>query len=263
MNKFAKLTIKALVRERGFFIIASLCLLFLCVPVFSSFSMRQCQEVGISMCLTINSFMLLILTIFSGISTMWKDIEKKTVYTLLSYPVARSEYLLGRFLGCGMLLLIITIFDIIISIPIIKACAGMYKSSLPIKWSTIIVAYFMSLLKYILLLSISFVAISISTSFFTPFFITIASYIGGNSIQSIYDYIFKEASKNYPFWFKKIVKLIYYVMPNFSSFDLTAYAAYSLKVNLYSVGITCLYATVYSTVMLSLSCIIFSKRDLL
>jgi len=263
MLEFAKLTIKALVRERGFFIIASLCLLFLCVPVFSSFSMRQCQEVGISMCLTINSFMLLILTIFSGISTMWKDIEKKTVYTLLSYPVARSEYLLGRFLGCGMLLLIITIFDIIISIPIIKACAGMYKSSLPIKWSTIIVAYFMSLLKYILLLSISFVAISISTSFFTPFFITIASYIGGNSIQSIYDYIFKEASKNYPFWFKKIVKLIYYVMPNFSSFDLTAYAAYSLKVNLYSVGITCLYATVYSTIMLSLSCIIFSKRDLL
>jgi len=263
MLEFAKLTIKALIRERGFFIIASLCLLFLCVPVFSSFSMRQCQEVGISMCLTINSFMLLILTIFSGISTMWKDIEKKSVYTLLSYPVARSNYLLGRFLGCVMLLLIISIVDMIISIPVIKICAGMYKSSLPIKWSTIILAHFMILLKYILLLSISFVIISVSTSFFTPFFITIASYIGGNSIQSIYDYIFKEAGKIYPLWFKKIVKLIYYIMPNFSSFDLTAYAAYSLKLNLYSVGITCLYTIFYSAIMLSLSCIIFSKRDLL
>ena len=260
---FLYLTIKSLIRDRIFLIIIALCLLFLCVPVFSSFSMRQCQEVGITMCLTINSFILLLLSIFSGMSTIWRDIEKKSIYTLLSYPISRSEYLIGRIFGCVILLLIISIINIIISIPIIKICAGMYKSSLSIKWGNIILAYITIFLKYVILLSVSFVAISFSTSFFTPFFITIACYISGNSIQSIFDYIFKETGKNYPLWFKEIIKSIYYIIPNFAFFDLTPYAAYSLKIDTHSVIITILYSLTYTTIMLALSCTIFSKKDLL
>lgn len=261
--KFCKLTIKTLIRDRIFIVIFSLCVLFFCVPVFSSFSMRQTQEVGISMALTLNSFILLLLSIFSGLSTVWRDMEKRSVYTLLSYPISRSEYLIGRFLGCAFLLLLITIIDMLICIPIIKLCAGMYKSHLPILWKKIFFTYLFDLFKYTLLTSISFLVISFSTSFFTPFFITITCYMAGNSIQSIYDYVLVEASKNYPLWFKWIIKLIYYVIPNFSGFDLIPYAAYSLQLDYNSLGITFAYFLAFLFVTLSLSCMIFSKRDML
>ncbi|RLB09087.1 MAG: ABC transporter permease, partial [Deltaproteobacteria bacterium] len=221
--KFLRLTIRTLIRDRIFLVISSLSILFLSIPVFSSFSMRQSQEVGITMCLTINSFLLLLLSIFSGVSTTWRDIEKRSVYTFLSYPISRSEYLIGRFLGCILLLFIISAIDMAVSIPIIKICARMYKSDLSIAWTNIFLAYLLIFLKYTLLTSISFLIISFATSFFTPFFLTIACYIGGNSIQSIFDYISKEASKNYPFWFKGIIKCIYYIFPNLSSFDLIPY----------------------------------------
>ena len=260
---FLLLTLKTLVRDRIFFLIFSLCILFASVPVFSSFSMRQPQEVGITMCLTLNSFILLLLSIFSGVSTAWRDIERRAVYTFLSYPVSRTDYLMGRFLGCVLLLSLISIINMLISVPVIKICARMYQSDLSIEWIYIFFAYLLALFKYALLTSISFLVISFSTSFFTPFFLTIACYIGGNSIQSIFDYLFNEASKNYPLWFKGIVKGIYYIFPNFSSFDLIPYAAYSLKIDFHSILITILYAIAYTITMLSLSCIIFSKRDLI
>ncbi len=260
---FSYFTLKSLVKDRVFFVIIALWVLFLCVPVFSSFSMRQCQEVGISMCLSINSFILLLLSIFSGISTVWRDLEKRSVYTLLSYPVSRSHYLLGRFLGCVILLFIMSGINFLISVPVIKICAGMYKSDLPILWKNIALAYGTSFMKFVLLNSISFLIISFSTSFFTSFFITIAVYISGNSIQSVYDYVLREASQKYSLWFKYIVKAIYYILPNFTAFDLIPYAAYSLKLDYHSICMAFFYFIIFTSITLSLSCIIFSKRDLL
>ena len=215
------------------------------------------------MALTLNSFILLLLSIFSGISTVWRDMEKRSVYTLLSYPISRAEYLMGRFIGCILLLLLITGINMLICIPIIKICAGMYKSHLAIIWKNIFFAYLFDFLKYALLASISLLAISFSTSFFTPFFITITCYIAGNSIQSIYDYVLIEADKNYPLWFKFFIKTIYRIIPNFSAFDLIPYAAYSLKLNYTSLGITLIYFMAFLFVTLSLSCMIFSRRDML
>lgn len=40
-----------------------------------------------------------ILAIFIGIGLVFKEIEKKTIYTILSKPVTRAEFILGKFFG--------------------------------------------------------------------------------------------------------------------------------------------------------------------
>jgi len=263
MLQFIWISCKSFLKERIFGIIISLSTLYFFIPVFSSFSMRQVQEVGITMCLSLNSFVLLLLSVLCGLSTLWRDIERRYVYIMLAYPVSRTTYFLGRFLGCVILFVFISVINFFLSIISINICASIYKSNLPILWNNIGFCFLFTFLKYVLLLSLSFLFISLSTSFFTPFFLTITIYIAGNASQGIYEYIFTEAAQKYSVWFKILIKIIYYILPNFSSFDLTAYASYALKINYESLLFSFLYFMLYMTMSISLGCIIFSKRDML
>jgi len=259
--KFIKFTIKTLLKDRLFLLIASSILIYAFIPVFSYFSMRQLQEISITMSISLNSFILLILSIFGGTYTIWRDIERKYTFTLLHYPVTRVNYFIGRYLGFVIILLFITLINFVLGVVAIKISASFYKSDLPILWFNIFGAYMFSFLKYALLLASGFLFASFSTSFFTPVFSTIAIFLAGNSIQGIYDYILK-SKENISNFVKLIVKVVYYILPNFSAFDLTAYAAYSLKISTQSILFSIGYFFIYLMVVMSLAVMIFNNRDL-
>src|SRR5688572_10435954 len=42
--------------------------------------------------------------IFVGVGLVFKEIEKRTVYTLISKPISRSQFILGKYLGLVMVL---------------------------------------------------------------------------------------------------------------------------------------------------------------
>lgn len=262
MENIILLTITSTLKDRIFLIILSMILLFVLVPVFSSFSMRQIQEISITMALTLNSSILLFLAMFGGVATVWRDIERKHTYTLLSYPINRHSYLIGRFLGFVLIMLLVTVINYLASVVMINMAAATYKSQLSIAWSSISIAFFMTFLKYVLLMAFGFMFSSFSTSFFTPFFSTIAVYIAGNASQGIYDYLMA-GSVEYSEVFRGLIKVIYMVLPNFSSFDFIAYASYSLPIDMGSVFMTIGYFVIYLLIVKSLSVIIFNHRDMM
>src|SRR5574337_15511 len=65
---------------------------------------RLILDIGLG---SINFFGVLI-AIFVGIGLVSKEIEKKTIYTIVSKPVARYQFLLGKYLGLSLTLLINT-----------------------------------------------------------------------------------------------------------------------------------------------------------
>ncbi len=262
MLTIAALTFKNIFKDKTGLVILSMLLLYFVVPVFSSFSARQIQEVSITMSLTLNSFILLLLAIFGSVATIWRDIERRFVYTTLSYPIGRSSYLLGRFIGFAIVMLVVMVINFVLSVISIKICAAMYHSRLPIVWSSIVLSFVFSYFKYLLLMAFGFFFASFSTSFFVPFFATIATFIAGNASQGIYDYIFYSANKDYSFLFKAAMKFIYYVLPNFSSFDLTAYATYAIKLNYNHIISVFIYFVFYLLIITSATVIIFNRRDL-
>ncbi|AEA33700.1 ABC transporter permease [Hippea maritima] len=261
MIRFVSFTLKTVLKDRLFLLISSLILVYAFIPIFSYFSMRQLQEISITMSITLNSFILLVLSIFGGVYTIWRDIERKYTFTLLSLPVKRSSYVVGRFTGFAVIMLMITTIDFLLGIVAIKISASFYKSSLPIVWFNIFCAYYFSLLKYILILAFGFLFASFSTSFFTPIFSTILMYLAGNSIQGVYDYILKSSS-DVSSLVKTTIKFIYYILPNFSAFDFTANAAYALHISQKSLLITLVYFAIYFAIIMTLAIMIFSKRDL-
>jgi ABC-type transport system involved in multi-copper enzyme maturation permease subunit len=259
--KFSIFTIKTILKDRLFLMILSFILVYAFIPVFSYFSMRQLQEISITMSISLNSFILLILSLFGSIYTIWRDIERKYTFTMLSYPIKRVSYIIGRYVGFVIILLIITLINLGLGAIAIKISAGFYKSQLPIIWSNIVIAYLFSFMKYSIVLALGFLFASFSTSFFTPVFSTIAIFLAGNSIQGIYDYLMKESDKMASY-LKSIVSFFYYILPNLSAFDMTSYAAYSLKINSNSILFSIGYFILYISVVMCIAVLIFNKRDL-
>lgn len=254
-------TAKNIVKDKIFWIILSLILAFALVPVFSSFSMRQIQEVAITMSLTLNSTVLLFLAIFGGVATIWRDIERKYIYTIFSNPIKRSSFLTGRFLGFGFVMLLVVLLNGFISYFVIKFSASMYKSNLPILWMNIFTALGMQYLKYLMLMGFGFLFASFSTSFFVPFFATISIYLAGNASQGIYDYMFTTDAQKFSEVFANTAKFIYYILPNFSAFDFVASATYALKISLNDIFYSSAYFCIYFGIVWALTLMIFSKKD--
>ena len=48
-----------------------------------------------------------IISMFLGISLVWKEVERKTVYTILSKPISRWMFVLGKYLGMMMTLAVV------------------------------------------------------------------------------------------------------------------------------------------------------------
>lgn len=262
MFEITRLTVKTTIRDRIFIIIASSIAIYLFIPVISAVSMRQTQEVSITLALSLNSLILLFLGIMGGVATLWKDIEKKYIYTLLSHPVSRERYLIERYLGFLIIMFLVSIINFFFAAVAVKISSTLTNPSLMIKWSNIFFAFFMTYLKYSLLISVGFLFAVLSTSFFVPFFVTILLYLAGNASQGIYDFVVLGPDSVYGDFFKLIIKLIYFILPNFSLFDLTPHASYSLEINYTSLTYTVFYFLIYTSLVLLSAVVCFKKRDL-
>jgi len=255
-----KFTVKSILLDRVFVGLLFTMVTFFFIPFLSYFSMRQVQEVSITISITSTSFILLLISIFGGTITMWRDIERKYTFTVLSLPISRTEYLIKRFLGTTFVIFIIFALSLVLSLIAIYISSQLYKSELPILWGNIIFAFYGIFLKYLLVLALTFLFSSFSTSFFTPIFLTITFYLIGNSLQGVYDYVMKEHDK-LSASLTNIVKAAYYIFPNLSFFDYTPYASYSLPLPQNAVIILTGYFLIYFLIIMVLSVIIINKRD--
>lgn len=101
-------TFKEAIRDRilyGFLFFAVCLILFSLVLGQLSFNEEVRATVDIGMAGI--SFFCVLIAIFLGISMLHKEIEKRTLFTVLTKPVSRSSYLLGKFFGLALTLLIL------------------------------------------------------------------------------------------------------------------------------------------------------------
>ena len=258
------LTLKGIFRDRVFQGIIVVAVLFLFIPSISTLSMRQVTELSITLSLSLISFILLLLSVFLGATSLWKDIERRYTFSVLGLPVSRSSYLLGRFVGNALFLLLTALFLGIIAVAVIGFAHGMYPSVRPVQWQTIGLAILFDTLKYILLIALAFLFSTVSTSFFLPIFGTISLYFVGSSSQAAYDYLHSspEAIKLISPVVVKAATVLYYLLPNLEAFTLHLQAIYGLPVDVAGLYLTTLYFCVYTTIVLTIAAIVFNRREM-
>ena len=263
MHTIISITLKGIFRDRVFQGIMALAVLFLFIPSVASLSMRQVTELSITLSLSLISFIMLLLAVFLGATSIWKDIERRYTFSVLSLPVSRSTYLIGRFLGIALFMLITAFFLGSIAMISIKVVSLTYPPARPLLWSAIVATIVFDALKCIVVVAVAMTLATVSTSFFLPIFGAISTFLAGTVTQQVYDYLHTpSALAAVSAGVRKVASVLYYLLPNLSGFDLKVHAIYAIPLNAQGLLLTLAYFLIYTGIVLSIGTLLFARREM-
>lgn len=256
-------TLKGIIRDRLFYGLLVMTVLFAGLPAISSLSMRQATALSVTLALSLISFMLLLFALFLGGTSLWKDIDRRYILAVAGMPLSRSRYLLGKFLAVVIFLGLASLILGTLALLAIFWASAFYPPTPPLVWHNILAAIFYDWLKYSLLAGFAFLFASVGTSFFLPVFGTVAVFLAGSASQEVYDFVHSPAADKVPAAIREGATILYYVLPNFSAFDLKFHAIYSLPLSSVGLLLTAGYGVVYLALVLALAAFLFERRELL
>lgn len=261
----ALITFKEGIRNRSIYGISLLALLMLLANfLISDMVGQEVGKVAVDIALSAVSFSGLLLVLFVGINLLAKDLDRKTIYMVLSKPISRSQYLIGKFFG--VILLIAVCLSILscfagLSLLLIKFGHQVYFQR--VSWPLVGLSFFFTTLMLILVSALSFLFASFTSTSFLTFILTIISYIIGMSLNDVKALV--EAPQAVGITVSpvtvKIVQVAYYIFPNLSFFDIKTQAAHGLTVSASYIFGMMAYSIVYSAIVMTLACLIFRKKE--
>ena len=211
------------------------------------------QTVIVSLGLTAISVIGLFIAVFIGVGLVSKEMEKRTLYALLAKPVERWQFLLGKFAGLVMTLMVNTA----------AMAAGLYAALWSVKHplvssdAYILVAVYLILLKLALIVALAMLFSCFTTPFLAILFtagIYVAGVYGGElrTMQAV----------NLTPATMKMFRAISYALPNFENFNVMGAVAHGRGVPGALVGHATLYAALYCAVVLAAAAMVFSRKNL-
>jgi ABC-type transport system involved in multi-copper enzyme maturation permease subunit len=207
---------------------------------------RTIVNLGLSAMLLFGAF----ISIFVGVSLVSKEIEKRTVYSIFSKPIGRSEFIVGKYLGlCLTLLVNVLVMGIGVSLALLYV--GGKDLGLSI-WGAVLLIYFeLTILTAVSVLFSSFSSPALSA------LLSFLVFVIGHFSASL-----NELASNLGSAFAKgFFYIIYIVLPNLSHFSFIANASHGdfppSPMILGAIG----YAIVYVGILLVITVVIFSRRN--
>jgi ABC-type transport system involved in multi-copper enzyme maturation permease subunit len=192
------------------------------------------RDVIVNLGLTAISVFGILMAIFIGVGLVHKEIEKRTLYSLLAKPVQRWQFLVGKF---GGLVLTLTVNTALMMVGL--------------------AAIYFILLELALITSLALLFSCFSTPMLSTLY-TVGIYIAGVFAPNIRD-IGVVTAIPVARW---MATAVYYLLPNFHNFNVMAAAAHQETIPAALIWQNTLYAALYIAVVLLAAAAIFSSRDL-
>ena len=207
---------------------------------------RTIVNIGLSAMLLFGVF----IAIFVGVGLVSKEIDKRTVFAMFAKPVGRGEFIVGKYLGlCLTLLVNMTVMGAGISLALLYVkCYGLAGSI----WGAILLIF----LELAILTSIAILFSSFSSPALSAL-LTFLVFIIGHLSASLLDLATGLGSKAAIYFFE----VIYYLMPNLANYSFQTEAANGLFPNSPMIFGGIAYEVVYAAIVLTASILIFSRRN--
>ena len=191
-----------------------------------------------------------VIAIFIGIGLVSKEIDRRTLYSLLSKPVSRLEFLLGKYLG---LCLTLAVNVVIMSGGLYLVLFYMTRSFETELLKAIYLIYCQLALVTALALLFSTFTSSLMSGVFTGFF-----FVAGHFSADLKHFETVVQSD----WLPKLTTLMYYLLPNLRNFDIKARVVSGDPVPISLLGYSTLYGIVYVGAVLVAAYLIFRHKNL-
>jgi ABC-type transport system involved in multi-copper enzyme maturation permease subunit len=204
----------------------------------------------------------LLIAVFIGIALVAKEVERRSIYSILTKPVTREQFLIGKYFGLVMTLAVnlgaMTIaFYLVLWYFDFSALPNERRAwPAPALDPRLLIAI---ALVFGELMIVTALALFFST-FSTPLLsalLTLGLWIAGHFNADLRRF---EAVVDSPIA-ANIALAVYYVLPNLAPFNVRAEVVHGVPVSRSHVVLTLAYSAVYITMLLLASIAIFRRRD--
>jgi Cu-processing system permease protein len=206
---------------------------------------RVLKDTGLA---AINIFALA-LTIFSGVGIVNREIDRKSIYTVLAKPISRLGYIIGKYLG---LLAVTLLTSAAMFVGLLLVMKG-YKTEIT---GGIFLGFLGVVLEVMVLGAIAILCSSFTTSFVSAF-ICAAIYLSGHLSTEF----LRVARKSESAFRRTLGEAIYYLMPNLERFNFKYQATYDLTIGGRALTQVVIFALAYVGAALLGAVIVFNRRD--
>jgi ABC-type transport system involved in multi-copper enzyme maturation permease subunit len=207
---------------------------------------RTIVNIGLNAMLLFGAF----IAIFVGVGLVSKEIEKRTVFAVFAKPVGRGEFILGKYIGlCLTLLVNVAVMGVGVSLALLYVGNSGLAGSI---WGSI----FLIFLELAILTAVAIVFSSFSSPALSAL-LTFLVFIIGHLSSSLREMASTLGSSASIYFFEAL----YYLLPNLAHYSFRTEAANGLTPNAAMVFGGVAYALVYVAILLTVSVMIFSKRN--
>jgi ABC-type transport system involved in multi-copper enzyme maturation permease subunit len=248
----AEYTIKENIRSKVFYIL--LLFVFIMIGsslVFSSLApyteARVITDIGLA-CIEMFTLMT---GIFAAVNLVLQEIENRTIYLLMTRPLRRWEYIVGRYLG----VLVILCFNIITMLSVLMLLLKLTTNWIldpMFIWSAVTIFF-----KLIIIVAVALTASLVFTSSITAMAFSFLVWIIGHFSSELK----LMAERVQSLLAKSLLYLLYYAVPNFQLFNLKDKLGIPEGMPMDIVSMVLLYGIVYAAISLVLGSLFFAKKE--
>jgi len=246
-------TFREAVRDRVLYNLVLFVLLLIAGAIFLG-ELSGGQESKIIVDLGLSTMLLfgVFISLFVGVGLVYKEIERRTVYAIFAKPVSRGEFLIGKYFGlCLTLLVNVAIMGAGISLALLYVHRG---------WDPLVITIWPAiLLIYLELMIITAVALLFS-SFSSPalsalltFFVFIIGHFSAD-LKTLSISMNSAAAR----W---LFTGLYYLLPNLNNYSYITPAAHGVVPATSNVLLALTYAGLYIVVIIAAGTLILSRRN--
>lgn len=247
----ARNTFRESVRDRVLYNLVVFALLMIGASLLvGQIAIGQLPKVITDIGLSAMRFFGMLIAIFIGIQLVSKEIERRTIYSLLAKPLRRSDFVLGKFFGLTITLAVnsaIMLLGVMASIFLVE---GRYSSQI----SAAVPAAFLIFLELLVTTAVALTFSTISSPLISAL-LTFLIYVSGNFSSNLHALATSAPDLAWLF------TALYYVLPNLENFSAISTAAYGTVIPAARVAAATVYAILYCGLLLAIAVMVFERRE--
>jgi ABC-type transport system involved in multi-copper enzyme maturation permease subunit len=204
----------------------------------------------------------LLIAVFIGIGLVSKEVERKSIYGLLSKPIRRSEFVLGKYAGLALTLFVNVAVMTVALYAVLAFMATQFPANVREAWTA--PATDPGMLRAIALIFMELLVVTAVALFFSTFSgpflsagLTFGLWVIGHfnaDLRNFEAVLESQAAA-------ALARGLYYVLPNFAAFDIKAQVVHALPVPPMYIATTAAYGLVYIALLLTAAVLVFDRRD--
>jgi len=203
----------------------------------------------------------LVIAVFIGIGLVSKEVERRSVYALLAKPIHRYQLVLGKYCGLALTLAVnVSVMAMALYLVLTYMSWGMEEmtrvSDVRPLDPALLTAIGLILVELMLVTAIALLFSTFSTPILSAA-LTLGLYVVGHfssDLRNFQDVVDSPAAA-------RLARGLYWVLPNLAPFDVKDRVVHGIAVPVAYVATTVAYGVLYIAMLLTVSMLIFSRRD--